>query len=384
MTIMSVLENVIANLIAIAFLGTTAYLLIYLRMSGLSKIFRRFIHPQKRVIALHQLELSHVEKQMQSDFVSPISERDRDILVKFYVFRNRVKLFNGISIRLDRLEFTDNEKKQAIAHVSKVGFFDFISTNLTAFPSNESVHSLRKQLLSIFRSIRTFGIIQQVTSEVQKNGHMTSVTQVLENRSLANIIAVSVLMIDANGKAGVVQRTKRVAVSSGHFGSTCAGTVSEIDFSEDDPFISCAIREIKEELNIDIKSLHFDGIVIPKQKMQPIILYHSHISQSWEELFPQIQQARDISFETQAFFAVPVDRLIPFASHVQMTDTAAYQIWRYAQHNGHKQGWIPSLFKPLRFNQYLLPWQKCCNYPAEVNRTTKVQTAPSDSKDISS
>lgn len=367
MSIQGVIENAIANIVAISIIAVTAYFFIYLKMSGLTKIYRRFIHPKNRVFAMNQMTISDIKRLPQSNFILPISEHEQEILVKFYTLRNDVKLFNGISVRLDDLQFVDEQKKEVTASISKVGFFDFISTNLTVYPSNEPVHSLQKQFVSILRSINSFGIIQQVSSEVHKNGRPTNVKDVLQNRNLANIIAVSVLIIDSHGKVGIVKRTKKVAISSGNYGSTCAGTVSEADFVEDNPFTACAIREVKEELNLTIQQLQFDGIVIPKQKMQPIFLYHVHLDKTWEELFPIIQQARDISFETQAFYAVPIDQLIPFAAHSQLTDTAAYQVWQFAKQNSYQQNWYVSILKPTRINQFRLPWQSCCKYSQKIS-----------------
>lgn len=380
MSILGILENAIANLVAIALIAITTYSIIYIKMSGLTKIFWRFLHPEKRVFALQPLTISKIERLKESKFLSPVSKHEQEILVRFYTLSNNVRLFNGISVRLDDLHFLDKQKKEAVAKVSKVGFFDFISTNLTVYPANEPVYSLRKQFTSILRSIHSFSIIQQVGSEVHKNGRPRNVLDVLQNRHLANIVAVSVLIIDSQGKAGIVQRTKKVAISSGNFGSTCAGTVSETDFLEDNPFTACVVREVKEELNLSIQEMQFDGIVVPKQKMQPIFLYHVHIDQTWEELFPTIQQARDISFETLAFYAVPIEQLIPFAAHCQMTDAAAYQVWQFAKQNGYQRSWYASILRPIRINRFRLPWQGCCHHSQKITVKAKPTLRQSQSK----
>jgi 8-oxo-dGTP pyrophosphatase MutT (NUDIX family) len=106
-----------------------------------------------------------------------------------------------------------------------------------------------------------------------------TVAGVLQNRALANIVAISVLIVDSEGKIGIIKRTKNVAISSGNFGMACAGTVNEMDFLTEDPFLACAMREIREECNIEVHQIHFDGIVVPKQKMQPIFHYHAEMFQ---------------------------------------------------------------------------------------------------------
>ncbi|MBA4496561.1 NUDIX hydrolase [Paenactinomyces guangxiensis] len=350
-------KYVVANLITFIMIGFSAYFVLYYRMSGINQNLRRLIHPKRRVFALHNLQITSINRLETSNFLSPISEYEREILVKLHAARNGSNPHNGTSIRLDGLTSVSNDKQQVTAHISKVGFFDFIATNLTAYPANAPILSFRSQVAAAVRSFRSFGIIQQVVNETQKYGQPTKVEDVLENRSLANIIAVSILIIDSTGRIGIVERTTRVAVSSGNYGATCAGTVSNVDFDCENPFLSCSLREIKEELNLDLESLNFDGIVVPKQKMQPIFLYHASIDQTWEELLPVIQEARDISFETQAFYAVPVDQAITFASHSRMTDTAAYQIWRYAVQNSHSHRWYTTLLFPFDLSRYLVPWK---------------------------
>ncbi|SHF22155.1 hypothetical protein SAMN05444392_1117 [Seinonella peptonophila] len=379
MSITSVSENVIANIIALMIIGFTTYFFIYIRMSGISQSFRRLRPPKKRVFYLDQIQITDVVRDEHTDFISPITHKEREILIKFYASRNQARLFNGRSVRLDQLIFTSNHKEDhnlnqldpprslVKAKISQVDFFDFISTNLTAYPSNEPVRSFRQQLAAVFRSIGSFAIIQQVTNDVKKHGRPKDVLDALNNRSLANIIAVSILIIDTQGRIGIVKRTTRVAISSGNYGTTCAGTVGSDDYSETDPFITCAIREIKEELNLEFTSLNFDGIAVPKQKMQPIFLYHVHTDKTWEELFPIIQEARDFSFETAAFYAVPIDQAITFVAHSKMTDTAAFQIWHFARLNGYEKNWFSALLSLPKRNEYLLPWRGCCQQSQSIS-----------------
>jgi 8-oxo-dGTP pyrophosphatase MutT (NUDIX family) len=157
-----------------------------------------------------------------------------------------------------------------------------------------------------------------------------------------------VLLVDSEGKIGIVKRTKKVAISSGTYGMACAGTVNEKDFLEDDPFLACALRETLEECNMELKEIHFDGIVVPKQKMQPIFLYHVKLEDTWENLYPQMKQAQDYAFETESLYAVPLEHSIQFAAQARMTDTAAYQIWRYAKSKGYTRHWYLDMSRPLK------------------------------------
>jgi 8-oxo-dGTP pyrophosphatase MutT (NUDIX family) len=227
---------------------------------------------------------------------------------------------------------------------------------LTVYPDNAPIRSLRKQIATVIRSLRLFPLLDQVISEVKRVGEPTNVNDVLQNRALANIVAVSVLIVDREGKIGIVKRTKEVAISSGSYGMACAGTVNEADFASDDPFLSCVCRELQEECNLTVvpDDIQFDGIVVPTQKMQPIFLYRVELAQTWEERFPSMLAAKDYAFETDSLYAVPVAESVRFAAQARMTDTAAYHIWHYAQRQGHQQNWYLEMLRPLHKRKFVV------------------------------
>lgn len=352
----NIFENTIANIITAFLFGLSAYVVLYYRMSGFRQTLRNYIHPKRRVFAIHPKRIRDVEKHEETPFLLPVSLEERDLLVKHYSMRNGSRPHNGIAVRLDSLTYNDNSYDELNVSVSKVGFYDFIATNLTAYPANSPIQSFRKQISTLSRAIRLFPFIQQVMTSIEKYGSPKKVRDVLENKHLANIVAVSVLLIDRDGNLGIVKRTTNVAISSGNFSATCAGTVGDQDFEANDPFLSCALRELIEELNISLETLSFDGIVVPKQKMQPIFLYHAMLDQSWEKLMPKIELARDIRIETQALYSVPKKYAVKFAAKTQMTDTASYQIYHYAKTNGIRSRWYPSLLIPMRLSRFVLPW----------------------------
>jgi hypothetical protein len=87
--------------------------------------------------------------------------------------------------------------------------------------------------------------------------------------------------------------------------------------------------------------------------MQPIFLYHAELNETWETLYPQILQAKDYAFETESLYAVPLEQSVRFSAQVRMTDTAAYQICRYAESKGHTTNWYLDMVKPLKKETFL-------------------------------
>ena len=168
---------------------------------------------------------------------------------------------------------------------------------------------------------------------------------VLAINELANIITVSVLLEDKDGNVLLVKRGSKVAVSSGMFATACAGSLSEEDYNECNPFISCAKRELKEELNL-VCDLHVDKIVISKQKLQPAVLLSGKVNKSFRDLYETMIFASDFNEENQTLFAVPKDKLHSVVMHYQFTDVAAYQL------AGDAEQW---LFTPtIKLNKYAL------------------------------
>jgi 8-oxo-dGTP pyrophosphatase MutT (NUDIX family) len=352
MSFTGVLENVVANLIAATLVGGIAYLLLYLRMSGVFQRIRRLIQPDERVFFLENHSIEKLQKTEIAPFQSPISKLERDHLVEFYGKRNGSNPHNGSCVRLDHVSKTDTGLEMQI---SLVDFYDFIATNLTVYPANAPIRSFRNQIATVIRSFHLFPVMNQVIEQAKKYTPPPprGIGDILQNKALANIVAVSVLVVDKEGKIGIVKRTKNVAISSGNFGMACAGTVSEVDFAAEDPFLSCVVREMEEECNIKIDHAHFDGIVVPTQKMQPVFLYHVNLENTWEEHYSEMIKAKDYAFETESLYAVPLKHSIRFAAQARMTDTAAFQIKKYAENNGYTSHWYLEMIKPMSKNKFL-------------------------------
>ncbi len=269
----SILINIATAIITAVFI----FMLAVLRYSNIKKFFTKFINPEKRVFSL-SFKNFQIEKLDKTLFKLPIDKSERRILVNLYSSRNNSNPHNGKCIRLDSVEF-----KQDILDmkISQVEFYDFLSTNLCIKPSNSPIKSFRKLLLSLIKWWKSFEIVDKVKKSVLVNGKINSFEDVIRIDSLANIIAVSIIIIDSTGRIAIVKRTKKVAISSGYFSATAAGTVSMDDFCEENPMEACIVRELKEELGIENLDLKFDACVIPKEKLQPIFCYSAKIEGVW-------------------------------------------------------------------------------------------------------
>lgn len=333
--IANVLETVVTNALTII-LTTVCFMLVYtiyysMQHSKIMKDIRRLINPSKRVIVSNELPTTFKIAQ-NSAFHRLLSEQEQ-----IQILEQDAKgksLFNGCAIRLDSLE-TGN------AILSKVGFFDFMTTNLVIKPNNRTKKSAFANLYSALFSDQVKQVLQlehrvkaAVLGQPRKTFH-----DVIAIKELANIVTVSVLLWDCTGRALLVHRGNKVAVSSGSFAASCAGSVDDSDLDSDNPFLSCAQRELKEELNLECR-LQLDTLVISKQKLQPAALFSAKINCKFEDIYQQMINAPDYKEENCALFAVPHERLNGVVKKYQFTDVAAFQIARY----------VPGWFKVLPHN----------------------------------
>lgn len=281
---------------------------------------RRYMKPSDRVIRFDgELHSSpKFEVLDKSKFNRVLTEDEQKYLLSQTV--KGKNLTNGKCVRLDSV--TDGVFK-----LSQVRFFDFMTTNLIAMPGNVAVPSLGSQVID--------GLTSDVAKEVNRleNRVRTSLygqrqdtfEDVLAINELANIVTVSVVLTDCTGRSLIVRRGNKVAVGSGNFATSCAGSVAVDDLTTDNPFLSCAERELKEELNLECKLIMTD-LVISKQKLQPAVLFAGTISESFEEVYDKMIHARDFRAENAELFAVPSAALPGAVKNYQFTDVAAFQL----------------------------------------------------------
>ncbi len=205
--------------------------------------------------------------------------------------------------------------------LSLIDFYDFLSTTM--------VYKQKDRLITYCEDHSKFPekeLIEKYCHSINEIEIDTSFEEIIDQNNVSNMIAISILVEDRDGDVGVIHRSENVAVSSGMFSVTATGALDEQDYMEEDPFTTCAKRELKEELNIRVDSIQFDEFVMSKQKLQPIALFSLKLKQSWKDLLPSIKMAEDFKNETQEIYAVPVSMLSQFLATESFTEAATYQI----------------------------------------------------------
>jgi len=273
-----------------------------------------------------------INKLEDSNFKRIFSENEINKLVQIY--SGGKGFFNGKSVRLDKL--IDNDVF-ACVNLSLINFYDFISTNMVY----QNIDKYKNDSLLDNESLE---LLHRLESVLELKEKPKNIFDIINNEYLSNILAVSILIEDINGNYGIVRRTKNL-IGSYYVSTTVTGSLDEVDYDSDNPFLSCAYREIFEELNITNILVELQSIVVSKSQLQPILLFNGKINKSWVEVIDNCKTAIDYKKEIQNFYSVPKNFLESFINDAVLTDAARYHILHsienIEQQSINKEHWWP-------------------------------------------
>lgn len=286
--------------------------------------------PSRRVIVAAGACDTLIERVPKPGFESPFNPEEQQRIAK------SLGLLEGDfnDERAVRLEWMrEDTNGQLRLGISRISFLDALTTNLAIDPCCTTPDT-RRWTTRAADEYATRELMSRLRLQVRSEGPSRDATDVLRIRSLANPIAVSLLLRDTRGRPGVIQRASGPNVSSADYCATVTGSVNGADFAWTDPFLHCAQREMQEELGVRGVDLVFDGIIIVRQKLQPVFLYEGMVDTTWEDLASTIAGAPDYQRESAAFLAIPPSDVSRAAVHLHLTDAASYQMWRCTRHHG--------------------------------------------------
>lgn len=178
---------------------------------------------------------------IDSTFKSIFNKEEVEQLLKKY-YKNKI-LFNSLSFRLENIQVNKNNINLTL---SKSDFYSLLTSNLL----------LNK--------------VEEVDIEYKKD------SDILNNKSFSNNIAVSILIQDINGNFLLTKRSNNLAVGSSLISVSATGSFDYIEGISDFKKLVFSIvqKEIDEELNIkiNIENLNIDGLFIDSKKIQPILI----------------------------------------------------------------------------------------------------------------
>lgn len=322
--LMDVLSNLLASVILAALVALSVTTWSFVKFSGFVQSTRSRlmpIRPDHRVLRA-DAPCDVFTVNPETPFLCPIGPTEKGDLVDFYRFLNGARLFDGSAVRLDRL--------RASPQLSTVGFYDLIVTNLTAYPDNLAVKGVFRRLSALRRWFGVRTSIDLVRDKaVGVRGRPTSIQEALENRSMANALAVSVLLRDETNRVLIVRRSANVAVASGLFAASVSGTIACEDLDDAQPLERGARRELSEELSLFIADFDTSVILMPKQKMQPVAAFTGKLAGHWEGYRATVAQAKD-AYEADGMYLLDLNdakAVLSFVRSSGCSDTLAAQLW---------------------------------------------------------
>lgn len=114
------------------------------------------------------------------------------------------------------------------------------------------------------------------------------------NKYRSNVIAMSVIVTDSEGKVLTTQRSGDVVIGKNISSVSTTGTPNLKDFGVEGKF-GCAKRKLKADLNVDISKCTFKytGVFVGANKKQPVILVNCFYDGDIDEIIGKAQLAED-------------------------------------------------------------------------------------------
>ena len=189
--------------------------------------------------------------------------------------------YNGSAVRLEDVVY---DNKDTIIKLGETDFFSFLATNM----------------YEPYESDTAVGL----------------------DSKFANILAVSVLLLDDEDNFIMVKRTGNVKIGTGLYSVSATGSVDVCDLKAKNPIIAAAIREVKEELGYKLKpaDLEFDGLVMGTDKHQPVALVTGRVKRK------RTKTGSDPDKEIRSMKILTKSALVQCQSRFPMTEVARHHI----------------------------------------------------------
>jgi hypothetical protein len=326
-----VAEDVVADLLTAAGIGSVTVAVAYWRFSGHFERLRQLLHPvlpnSQVLVAGGPDRITNAPRVNDpTPFRSPIGPSERDQLVDFYRRLSFDTTWNGQVVRLDQLEPT--------LEVSVVEFWDLVATNLTAFFSGTSVLSMSASLSAMYEWVKLRPIINKVVTATRPTGRrLPPAAAILANVHLANVAGVAVLVTDPSNRCLVTQRPRKRVTAPGAWYPTAIGTVDATDLAEPDPFHAAAIRVLDHHAHLAPTDLALQAVVLPRRNLQPYFCFSATVDRAFEELVPDLHSGSETAPSAERYKTVDVTdpvAVVAFCRAAQQSQTAAYLCWHTA------------------------------------------------------
>lgn len=256
-----------------------------------------------------------------SSLKMPINKKERDLVVNAFSEYKKKTYFNTQVVRLESIE--DQGEKIEIK-ISLIEFYDFLVVNIISLQLEGFIQYLKNN--SIYNNLKV--VINQLNQYCAVMRQVSNFKTLVDAGISSNALAISVLLTDNNGDYLLTQRGKSVGISERLHSVSVTGTVDENDYHSIEPLKNCAIRELYEELNININSedIHICSIVAGKNKLQPIVIVNGKINGTFNDLLNKMSEAKDFTYEVDELCIVNKRNLAKILNKKKFTEAVEYHL----------------------------------------------------------
>ncbi|RJO62761.1 MAG: NUDIX domain-containing protein [Dehalococcoidia bacterium] len=329
---LSVVSNLAGNILTVIFLALVAFLAA-VSARKLSILKNRKPYSQMIVDdpALTSYFCQHSDintrYHTKSRFKNIIPEWHIEFLVEYYNKLTGSRSFNGPCVRLDGYTV---ENDCLTLELSTVGFYDLLSTNMTVFPGNVRYSGFWKYISLLSYLPGYYSVLAEYKNKIFSGKDDPEFPEIIGNNRLANVLAVSAMVMDSQGNTLIVKRTSSLAISGSIYSVASTGTVIESDLvgEKGNVLSRAAVREITEETGIIPDSVRILDIVLTKQKYQPIALARCDVADLKSALL-NTAKAKDFPQEVREMYILNMSDVKTFfavLSKAELSPASAYSL----------------------------------------------------------
>lgn len=156
----------------------------------------------------------------------------------------------------------------------------------------------------------------------------------INKTSIYNHIGVSVLIRDKNDKVILTKRSTKTGISDGYYSTSATGGIEMCDVEKENSIIECAVKELKEELNLIVEPsyLRLNCIVLDSKRIQLIAVVDCIINSEAKSLIDNAKEGKDFKYEVDEIFAADKAFVVGLLnSNISITNCSKYILGKYVK-----------------------------------------------------
>lgn len=262
-------------------------------------------------------KLDDNNNELITNYQSLLTTDEKSIIIEHYRTFKKGNLHNGYCVRLEDM-YND------ILNISLITFYDFVITTAIRLDFNSFYNYLKD-----IKDEKALKIVHKLY-DYFKSLKINSFKDVIKQNNLANVLAISLMVKCSDDRYLIVQRNNKNILGNGIYSVSVTGAVDGLDFESSNPIISCAWRELYEELGlmVDENDFTIKELAMGKMKKQPTAIVNVSTLLDSKSIITQSKYAKDFNKELSNIVALNKEELFLLLVNkdVNLTEVARHHI----------------------------------------------------------